>query len=389
MRVLHVTAVAERGGLEVVLLNILGGLDRSRFIPEVLLLEHGPFVREVEQTGTETHVIPSGRVRDVLKGWKAIARIVDLIRSQEISIVHSHNPKAHIYGGLAAAITGVPALLHLHGVPRFAFTREGMLSLMSVAVPARRTLACSAYLAQAFRRAWHSKREIRVIHNGVSPYVPSVGSSLPVREEFGISDTAPIIVMATRLQRWKGVHVLLDAAALVVKDKPEACFVIVGGTLLGLEEGYAPELQRQVEHLKLSSAVRFAGFQADVFRFYSAADLVVHCSIEPEPFGMVLVEAMACGKPIVASDCGGPREIVESDVTGLLVPPNDAKYLAQAILALLANPDLRARMGQAGVARVRSHFTANRMVAQLHEVYEGMVLQSRTPRLGPRKNAPQ
>jgi len=180
-------------------------------------------------------------------------------------------------------------------------------------------------------------------------------------------------VMATRLQRWKGVHVFLDAAAQVLNQIPEARFIIVGGTLFGLEQEYAAELRRRAEHLKLAGSVRFAGFRSDVIRFYGAADLVVHSSIEPEPFGMVLLEAMACAKPVVASNCGGPREVVMNGITGLLVPPKDAQQLAQAILTLLGDPDRRIRMGQAGAARVRACFSAERMVRELQAVYEGMV----------------
>jgi glycosyltransferase involved in cell wall biosynthesis len=205
------------------------------------------------------------------------------------------------------------------------------------------------------------------------PGLSSADTSPSVRQEFGIPDDAPVVLMVARLQRWKGVHVLVDAAANVVKNQPRARFIVVGGTLFGLEKDYALELRQQVERLKLIHAVTFAEFRSDMFRFYSAADLVVHCSIQPEPFGMVLLEAMAHGKPVVASDSGGPREIVERGVTGLLVPPEDAEGLARAILMLLGDPGRGVRMGQAGAARFRSLFSAERMVRQLECVYEQML----------------
>jgi len=373
MQVLHVSAMAERGGLEVVLLNILPCMDRSRFTPQVVLLEHGPLVREVEETATQTHVIGVGRVRDILRGGKAIARIVRLIRREGIDLVHSYNAKAHIYGGLAAAIAGVPSLYHLQGVPKLTNSRDGVVSLLSVTIPARATVACSSYVAEAFARVWHSRRQIRVIYNGVPSRVRAVGSTPSVRQEFRIPDGAPIILMATRLQRWKGVHVFLDAAAKVARSYAHVCFVVIGGALFDLEKHYPLQLHQQVERLKLSEVVRFLGFRADVLRFYAAADIVVHSSIDSEPFGMVLLEAMACGKPVIASNAGGPREIVDSGVTGLLVPPGDAEHLAQAILALLRDPERRLRMGQAGAARVRELFSAERMVRQLETLYRAMV----------------
>ena len=373
MKVLHVSAAGERGGLEVVLLNFLRRLDRSRFTPYALFLEDGPFIREVKDTATETHVIDAGRVRQILKTSKAVGMVARLIRSQRIDLVHTWNAKAHIYGGLAAALTGVPTLYHLHGVPRMTISRDGLVSLLSVAAPARCTVACSAYVAGEFRRAWHSRRELEVVYNGTMPCVSTVREPRSIRAEFGIPDVASIIVMATRLQRWKGVHIFLDAAARVLKSHPEAFFIVVGGTLFGLEQAYALELHQQVERLKLNRSVCLAGFRSDVNPFYSAADIVVHSSIEPEPFGMVLIEAMACAKPVIASDSGGPREIVETGVTGLLVPPRDPEALAQAILALLRDPDRRVQMGRAGAARVRACFSTEHMVGQLQALYEEML----------------
>src|SRR2546427_757027 len=193
------------------------------------------------------------------------------------------------------------------------------------------------------------------------------------RLEFGIVDEVPLVVIASRLQPWKGVHVFLDSAALVVRQYPEARFMIVGGTLFGLGKDYAAELRRKVDRLGLVHSVVFTGHRADVRRFFAAADIVVHSSIEPDPFPTVLLEAMMCGKPVIASNAGGPREIVDSGVTGLLVPPGDAEHLAQAILTLLGDPERRLRMGQGGAARVREAFSAERMARHLEALYECMV----------------
>lgn len=372
LKILHVSAAAERGGLEVVLLNILKCLDRARFTPQVLFLENGPFIREVEATGTETHVIEVGRVRQVLKGGRAVAGAIRIIKEEGIQLVHSHNAKAHIYGGIAAAIAGVPSIYHLHGVPRFTATGDGFVSLLSVAVPARRTLACSGYVAAAFTAAWHSRRQVLVVHNGTELGVAEVREAARVRKEFGISGAAPIVLMVTRLQRQKGIHVFLDAAARVARNCPEARFLVVGGVLFGLDQNYPMQLRQQVDDCKLNDAVRLVGFRSDVMRFYSAADIVVNSSIDPESFATVLLEAMACSKPVIATDAGGTREIVEHGVTGLLVPPKDSEHLAGGILTLLRDPERRRRMGEAGAARVRDHLSAERMTLQLQNLYEEM-----------------
>lgn len=380
LTILYVSAAGERGGVEVALLNTLKCLDRSRFNPVVVLLEDGPFSREIRESGTTVHVVTAGRVRNLWQGFKAVAEIHRIMQRERASVVHTHNAKAHLYGGLAAARVGVPCVYHLHGVPRASLSRDGVVSLLSVLMPSLIAVACSAYVEADFRRMWRSKRHLVVVHNGVEPK-PQIkpGAADLVRAEFGVPVDAPLILMVSRLQRWKGIHIFLDAAAHVARKHPDACFLVVGGTLFGLEEDYPLQLQQQVEHLRLGHAVRFTGFQSDVFPFYSASDIVVHSSIEPEPFGMVLLEAMACERPVVASDSGGPREIVRNGVTGLLVPPEDAERLAHAILSLLDDPDRRVRMGQAGAERVRHCFSAERMARELEAIYEQVAKVEKSP----------
>src|SRR5437667_11770982 len=146
LRILHVSPVGERGGVEVMLLGIMNCLDRHRFDPLVVLLEDGPFVTELVRSEVETRVIPPGRARDVVGGSRAVLSLVRLIRDRGIDVVHRHNAKAHIYGGLAARIARIPSVYHLHGVPKPAFSRDGFISLLSLAIPASRTVACSRYV---------------------------------------------------------------------------------------------------------------------------------------------------------------------------------------------------------------------------------------------------
>jgi glycosyltransferase involved in cell wall biosynthesis len=374
VKILYVSAAAERGGLEVVLLTTLRCLDRARFTPLVVLLDDGPLVRELEDAGATVQVVRAGRVRNLWRGAQAVAKICRLIEGTGVSLVHTYNAKAHLYGGVAAARLGIPTLYHLHGVPRPSLGRDGFISLLSVLIPAHITMACSGYVAAEFRRAWRSSRIVVVLHNGVpvqNPVVP--GDSTPVREEFGVPIGAPLILMVSRLQRWKGIHVFLEAAASVARQTPEPHFMVVGGALFGLDQDYSSSLHDMVDRLGLGRRVRLVGHRSDVAGFFAAADVVVHASIEPEPFGMVLLEAMAAGKPVIASDLGGPREIVENGVTGLLVPSNNPEHLARAILTLLVDPERMIRMGTAGATRARKCFSAERMVRQLEAVYDGML----------------
>ena len=368
------SAAAERGGLEVIILNVVRGLDKSRYLPIVVFLTDGPFVQEVRDAGVEARVIDAGRVRQVGKGLCAIRAIIQLIRQQSVALVHTHGAKAHVFGGLAARIAGVPDLLHLQGVPRLSLSRDGFVNLLAVLVPAAKTVACSSYVAEAFHSAWPTRNHAVVVYSGIAPPVAGMSrESSGVRDEFGISDKAPLVVLATRLQRWKGVHVFVDSAELVLRVRPDARFLVVGGTLFGLEVGYAQELQRQARELDLGSSLTFAGYRPDVHRFFAAADIVAHCSIDSDPLPTVLLEAMSWGKPVIASDLGGPKEIVEHRKTGLLVEAGRSDVLAQAILELIQEPPLRLQMGSAGTHRFRSMFHADIMIRQMQSIYQELL----------------
>ncbi len=145
---------------------------------------------------------------------------------------------------------------------------------------------------------------------------------------------------------------LLDAFAAAFPDGTEQA-VLVGSAMFG-EDDYEAELRRQVERLGLVDRVRFAGFVEDVGSELDEADCVVHASVIAEPFGQVVVEAMAAGRAVIASDLGGPREVVTDGVDGLLCPPDDPAALAERLVRLARDPELRAALGRAAVVRARA-----------------------------------
>lgn len=163
-----------------------------------------------------------------------------------------------------------------------------------------------------------------------------------MRAKFGWQER-PVIGIIGRLQEWKGQDVFLRAATQVAALHPEAVFAVVGGAVLGWEGDYPVQLRRLADELGIADRVHFAGHQEDVYPWFDACDVVVHASLG-EPFGLVLVEAMALGKPLVATAAGGPTEIIVDGESGLLVPPGDADSMAAAISRVLADDGLRARL---------------------------------------------
>lgn len=377
--ILFVNAGAERGGAEVVLLTLLRHLDRQRFPPHVCCLRDGPLVGELRQhAGVEATIIPSGSFRQILSGVAAVGRLRALALDRRVALFHCNGTGAHIYGGLAARRLGVPSIYHVHDVPDVGWTGQGLVGRVARLVPAAAAVTPSRFLAERLAERPARAARILSISNGLDgfdadhPVGGATGAA--VRREGGRPDgRAPVAVWVGRLQRWKGAHVFLRAAALVRRAIPDARFIVVGGTLLGLEPEYAAELRDLARALDLESAVLFAGHQPSVAPFLRDADVVVHSSIAPEPFGLVILEAMLAGKPVVASAEGGPLEIVEPELTGLLVPPGDAEALGAALLRLFQDSGLRARMGAAGRARAEQRFSAKTMAREFETLYAALL----------------
>jgi glycosyltransferase involved in cell wall biosynthesis len=368
--VLFVNASAERGGAEVILLTLLRHLDRARFPPHVCCLRDGPFVNELRRDAhVEVTVVSSGSFRQVRKGLGAVKRIHALAGERRVALVHANGTGAHIYGGLAARRARVPHIYHMHDVPEAGWNGQGVIGRLARMVPAALTVTPSRFLAE--RLTQQPVRPARIVHvaNGLD-------APAGLRQDERPGDHAPVAVWCGRLQRWKGAHVFVRAAAIARRSFPSARFVIVGGTLMGLEPDYESDLRALASTLGIESAIQFAGHQADVWPFLAQADVVVHSSITPEPFGLVILEAMLAGKPVIASAEGGPLEIVEPDLTGLLVPPGDAGALGAALVRLFGDPAAGARMGAEGRRRAERHFSAKTMTRRIEELYEEVLAAS-------------
>jgi glycosyltransferase involved in cell wall biosynthesis len=207
-----------------------------------------------------------------------------------------------------------------------------------------------------------------------------MGQSEGVRQELGIPADHLVVGMAGRFEPWKGQHVFLEAAARLRDRFPQTTFLIVGDALFGLGEDYRAQLHALVRERQLDRRVCFLGFREDMAPVYAAMDVVVHASTSAEPFGLVIVEAMAMGRPVIASDGGGPREIIVDEATGLLSPMGNPGALADRIAALLGDADRRRLLGAAARQRVEAAFSAEVMTARIEEAYRGIVGQRRADR---------
>jgi glycosyltransferase involved in cell wall biosynthesis len=348
VKILMVMPLAEqRGGAELLLSHLMREGDSLGVCWRVVLLQEGPMAAQFRALGIPTTVVRAGRLRQGRRFVAGVLRIAAMARRERADLIFGWMTSAHLYGSLAGLMSGIPSLWFQHGFPS---ERSGM-DRAATMLPARGILTCSKAVAQA-QAQLRPSRPTRVVYPGVelNRFDPaSLPTPLEARRRLGLPTRGPLIGIVGRLQRWKGMHVLVQAMPEVLRPYPSAHCVIVGGNH-ALEPDYPTYLNDQIAALGLGGRVTLVGLRRNVPDWMQAMDIIVHAS-DREPFGMAVVEAMALGKPVVAGDTGGPTEIVTDGVTGLLTPYGDAAALTAAILRYLDDRELARRVGAAARER--------------------------------------
>jgi glycosyltransferase involved in cell wall biosynthesis len=369
-QVLVVLPVGERGGAESLFYDILRLLDKERFAPTVFFLRDGPFVDEVRELGVRTFVEPITRLGDPINFVATVLEIKRIIAMTETALVFSSLGYAHLYGGLAASLAHVPAVWWQHGIA----SSENLIDRLASKIPARLVIASSRAAAAAHCRVFGgSDQSVRTVYPGVPIeqfQCPQLQRLERIRHELGLDQAAAVVATVGRLQPGKGQDVFIQAAKLVSEAMPGVKYLVIGREMFGLDVGYSSLLKRSVIDLGLESDIVFTGFRDDIPELLAVTDMVVHAATMPESFGLALCEAMAAGKPVVATDVGGPSEVVVDGETGYVVTPNDAGALAEAMLKLLKGPTRLLEMGEAARRRVRERFDIQRTVSEVEQILE-------------------
>ena len=349
MKVAIVMPLAEQqGGGEKRLLDLMQQGSNAGVEWLVIFLEDGPMVEQIQALGIKAQVVHSGRLRELHHFIAAVVKIAYIARRERANVVLGWMWKAHLYGGPAALLVGLPSLWSQLEIP----SNKNWLKLIANILPARGVLSNSKAVKESQARLW-PQRPTRLVYPGVAleRFDPSImPSPADVRHQLGLPSEGPLIGIVGRLQRWKGIHVLVEAMPKVLQRYPNAHCVVVGGKH-DLEADYENSLKEKIAALGLKDRVVMSGLQRNVPEWVQAMDVFVHAS-DNEPFGIVVIEAMALGKPVVAGAAGGPTEIITDGVNGLLTPYGDADALASAILRYLDNPDFARSVSAA--ARERS-----------------------------------
>lgn len=346
MRILEFITPSRIGGAETALAAAVRWLETHGDTVTTLVPQGRPIVQYLLDRGiTPLTWRTSGKVDPV-----TLVRLAGLLRTERIDCLHAHLSTAAFLGGLAAGMAGIPSVATVHGFTGAMWYRSvGRLVAVSHAVKAH-------LVGQGIPDS-----RIAVVHNGVAlnRYTPTPAAA--AKASLDLDPDAPVAAVVGRLAPEKGQETAVRAWRRVVDQHPRARLLLVGdGALL-------EPLRALAEELELGDAVRFAGFQSDPRPFMTAADVVLLPSLS-EGLPLAALEAMALGRPVIASDVGGLPEVVLPGETGLLLPAGDAGALADAALSLFANPARAADLGAAGRARVEAHFDADRQFGLLRQV---------------------
>ena len=373
MKILFYNHTGQVSGAERVLLLVLATLNGRRFAPVVICPAAGPLRKMVTDLGVRCDEVESLKARftwriDRLAGYLgSFWRIVRQVRQEVIKVdpdlIHANSVRAGLVATAATIGLRVPVLWHAHDIlPRHPLSSA--IRLVVRCSSRTRIIAVSNAVAQRFRG------NVTVILNAVDleEFHPDAASRIKTREDLALSPADQVLGIIGQITPRKGQLQLLEAFALVLKQIPQAILLIVGAPLFNRDEEYLDRLTQTAATLGIDGRVRFLGARGDIADVTRATDLLVVNSLA-EPFGLVVLEGMACGTPVLATAVDGIPEIIKHSRDGWLVPAGDQNALVSAIVDLLNQPQLRAGLVARGVATVKASFTAERYIRELEEFY--------------------
>ncbi|WP_075292059.1 glycosyltransferase family 4 protein [Pararhizobium arenae] len=383
LRIAQIVTRMDIGGVPDHVMTLVRGLSK---IADVVVIASSIDVeheKALAAFGVEFVSVPMERSLSPLSDFRSFARLRETLRDGDFDVVHTHMSKAALIGGLAAALSGIPVTVNTaHNIGFLALSNplaKGLFWLYDRLLFAM-TADAVITVSQRVRDGIVGSRiaptyKVFAIHNGIDAGRFSVesGSRDLVRQAFGIAATQPVVATVARLVWFKGLHDLLDAAGIVSRQVPEVRFLIVGS---GPQHD---ELRAKCLTDGISKNVIFAGERRDIPDILSSADVFALTSVS-EGLPISILEAMAAGLPVVATDVGGVSEIVDDGKTGFLVPSRSPSDVADRILRLLASPDDRQTFGAAGKRRVVRAFSPEHMIAQTAHLYDRLLTAKATGR---------
>lgn len=364
VKVLHVIGGGEIGGAEELVLTLMKLLNPAKYQPYLLCLCEGPFAGLAARQGFPSGVVAMKHRLDLT----TIEPLRRYIREQQIDLVHTHGVRANLVARLAAGREGVPVVTTVHSVLRYDYDSpyKSVLACFLTRLTNKHSakfIAISGAIAAEIRQMGVPEDKIITIHNGLDTgKFSSPREAGEVKRKLGLDPERRTITVIARLHPVKGHEYFLRAARQVIDTGLKVQFLIIGE---GIERR---RLEQLVGELGLGEVVKMPGYYGSIEDIYGISDILCVPSVM-EGLGLVVLEAMYFNVPVVASNTGGIPEIISHQNDGLLVEPKDYRGLAQAIIDLLTDSDLAARLVAQGREKVK-RFTLPGMAQKVEQVYD-------------------
>ncbi len=374
IRVAYVIGTLDVGGAESQLVTLARGLDPHRFVPSVYCLsDEGVLAGPLRDRGIPVHNLGMRGLhlaRSPLKAAVRVGRLFSMLADARPDIVHGFLFHAYVAGALAGRWAGARAIVSSRrSLANFKKDRRLYRAVERVANRVTDLVIANseAVRLDAIRTEGLRADKVIVIYNGLQIERCAPAASAALGRELDLEAAGPVVAVVANLIHYKAHDVLLDAWLEIRRDFPSATLLVAGDGPL------RRTLEARARELAIAESVRFLGLRRDVPALLALADVVVQPSLE-EGFCNAILEAMAAGKPVVATRVGGNPEAVVEGETGLLVPPGDAPALAGGLRVVLADAALRARLGDAARRRARERFDVEVMVRAYEQAYERLLI---------------
>ncbi len=369
-------------------------MDRSRFKVKVILPSEGPFSKELRKINVNVKILhlPLNLLRfkrrSELKSFLSLIfyffslqifllRLRSYLKKNRFHLILTNTMKAHFYGSLAAWLCSTPVIWRFHDLLSSAdFSPWVIKSIIFFGKRfPRKILAVSSLTKDYLVKHGLKQDKIEVIYSGIDHELIEIKNvSKNIKDELKLENQVKLVGCIGRIIPQKGQHSLLQAIPGVIKEYPETFFLIIGDFFLK-EETYKKELLEMIKKNGIEKSVTFTGFRTDIGDVIRSLDIVVFPSTAPESFGLSILEAMALGKPVIATRVGGVWEMIEDRMNGILIEPNHPEQITEQIIHLLSHKEICDRMGQRAQETVMQKFSLKNCIGEMEKAFDSMALK--------------
>lgn len=370
MNILYFSSSGQMGGAETSLYYLVSWLDKNLYLPAVICPESGSLVEKLSENNINVDIInlPAWRKpKSFLSRSNSLKKLIQIAREKEIDLIHCNTIWVNNYAQKVAKELNIPVICHLRDIIKKEQVYKYALDKVDMVIP------ISNAVRLPLDEAGINDDRIHMIYNGVDVSLFSEGKST-LKEEYNIDGyLVGIVGQLNPRSQWKGQHDFIYASADIISQRQDVWFAIVGDDDTPPNSqnhgSYIKELKDLTHNLGIEDRIIFTGRRNDMPNVMASLDILVSASWA-EPFGRVIIEAMSARKPVIATMAGGAPEIIQDNITGILVPPKDPQAIANAISQMLGDKNIMRSMGHLGQLRAEHLFSIEHNVNETQSVYE-------------------